>query len=71
MLRKVTRNEVTADDMRAVLAAGATRQQIEHALDVAWCFNIINRLADAFEFELQTEAELIGSARHLIKRGYK
>lgn len=71
LLRKVTRGEVTADDMRAVLAAGATRAQIADALDVAFCFNVITRLADAFEFELQTPAELAGSARHLLKRGYQ
>src|SRR3954453_9378084 len=70
LLEKVTRDVVTTDDMRAVLAAGGTRGQIEDALDVAFCFNVITRLADAFEFELQDKAELAGSARHLLKRGY-
>ena len=70
LLEKVTRNSVTAADMRATLAAGVTRAQIESALDVAFCFNVITRLADAFEFELQSKAEVAGSARHLLKRGY-
>jgi hypothetical protein len=70
MLRKVTRDVVTVDDMRGVLAAGVTRAQIEDALDVAFCFNVITRLADTFEFELQDKAALLGSARHLLKRGY-
>lgn len=71
LLRKVTRDVITVDDMRAALAAGVTRVQLEEALDVAFCFNVITRLADTFEFELQTKPELLGSARHLLKRGYK
>ncbi len=49
MLDKLTREHtVDADDMRAVLAAGASRQQIEDALAVCFSFNVIGRLADAF-----------------------
>ena len=36
--------------MRAVLAAGVSRQQIEDALAVCFSFNTIGRLADAFGF---------------------
>src|SRR5207245_214569 len=51
MLGKLTREHaVDADDMRAVLAAGASRQQIEDALAVSFSFNVIGRLADAFGF---------------------
>ena len=51
MLGKLTREHtVDADDMRAVLAAGASRQQIEDALAVCFSFNVIGRLADAFGF---------------------
>ena len=51
MLRKLVREHtVNADDMRAVLAAGVSRQQIEDALAVSFAFNTINRLADAFGF---------------------
>src|SRR5581483_5901931 len=51
MLGKMTRERtVNADDMRAVLAAGASRQQIEDALAVSFCFNVIGGLADAFGF---------------------
>jgi AhpD family alkylhydroperoxidase len=51
MLGKLTREHaVNADDMRAVLAAGASRQQIEDALAVCFSFNVIGRLADAFGF---------------------
>ena len=70
LLKIVTRGTVTPDDMRATLAAGVTKQQIKEALDVAFCFNVITRLADTFAFQLQTPAELAGGARHLLKRGY-
>jgi len=36
--------------IRTVLAAGASRQQIEDALAVCFSFNVIGRLADAFGF---------------------
>ncbi len=71
LLEKVSRNAVTADDMRTVLAAGVTRSQIEDALDVAFCFNVITRLADAFEFEIPDAAGFAASGRQLLKRGYK
>jgi uncharacterized peroxidase-related enzyme len=61
---------VTADDMRAVLAAGVTPQQIEDALAVGAAFNITNRLADAFGFELLDEGGYAAGASFLLKRGY-
>lgn len=73
MLAKVTRDHasVTADDMRALLALGVTRAQVEDALMVGWCFNVINRLADTFEFEVGSEAAFKSSAKMLLSRGYK
>jgi len=73
MLRKLTRDhtQIQAADMRQLLDAGITRPQIEDALDVAWAFNIITRLADAFEFALPTQAGLDASAKMLLSRGYK
>jgi hypothetical protein len=42
MLGKLTREHaVDANDMRAVLAAGASRQQIEDALAVCFSFHVI------------------------------
>ncbi|MEV6304504.1 peroxidase-related enzyme [Actinoplanes sp. NPDC051861] len=71
LLTKLTRDgTVSADDMRAVLAAGVTRQQIEDALAVATAFNITNRLADAFDFEVLDEDGFAAGARFLLKRGY-
>ena len=72
-LRKVTREyeAVTPDDVRAVLAAGVTREQIEDALQVSFAFNVITRLADTFEFEVRSEAAADVGATRLLTRGYK
>ena len=72
MLRKLTReHRVDADDMRAVLAAGASREQIEDALAVCFSFNVIGRLADAFEFYVPGPAAFESGAKYLLARGYR
>lgn len=72
MLRKLTiEHAVTAEDMKTVLAAGVTKSQIEDALAVCFAFNVITRLADAFEFAVGPRAAFDGGAKHLLKRGYK
>lgn len=72
MLRKLTReHSVDANDMRAVLAAGASRQQIEDALAVCFSFNVIGRLADAFEFFVPGPAAFESGAKYLLARGYR
>jgi uncharacterized peroxidase-related enzyme len=62
---------VSADDMRAVLAAGVSREQIADALAVSFAFNIINRLADAFEFFVPGPAVFDAGAKFLLARGYR
>lgn len=72
MLRKLTRDHaVTADDMRALLAAGVSKQQILDALAVAFVFNVINRLADTFEFHVPDAKGFALSAKSLIDHGYR
>lgn len=73
LLGKVTRQHdaVSADDMRAVLAAGVTRAQIEDALNVCFAFNVITRLADTFEFEVGPPSSFDAGARMLLGRGYR
>lgn len=71
LLRKVTRESVTADDMRAVLATGVTKQQVRDALAVCFCFNVITRLADTFEFEVGPRSFFDAGAKMLLTRGYK
>ena len=72
MLGKLTREQAARpDDMRAVLAAGASGQQIEDALAVCFSFNVIARLADAFEFFVPGPAAFEAGAKYLLARGYR
>lgn len=72
MLRKLTREHtVNADDMRTVLAAGATRQQVEDALAVCFSFDVIGRLADALGFSLPGAKAFEAGAKYLLARGYR
>ncbi|MET9273633.1 hypothetical protein [Kribbella sp. NPDC003557] len=72
MLGKLTQNgNVDADDMRQVLAAGASPQQIADALAVCTAFNTTSRLADAFGFEQLTPKGYEAGAKYLLKRGYR
>jgi AhpD family alkylhydroperoxidase len=72
MLAKLTReHSVDADDMRAVLAAGASHKQIEDALAVCFSFNVITRLADAFGFSVPGIEAFEAGAKYLLERGYR
>jgi uncharacterized peroxidase-related enzyme len=72
LLCKLTREHaVNADDMRAVLAAGVSREQIEDALAVCFSFNTIGRLADAFGFLLPCPKAVEAGAKYLLARGYR
>jgi AhpD family alkylhydroperoxidase len=72
MLGKLTREHgVDANDMRTVLAAGASRQQIEDALAVCFSFNVIGRLADAFGFFVPGPEAFEAGAKYLLARGYR
>ena len=72
MLSKLMRDQtVNADDMRAALAAGATRQQIEDALAVCFSFNVIGRWADAFGFFVPGPEAFDAGAKYLLARGYR
>jgi AhpD family alkylhydroperoxidase len=72
MLGKPTaEGKLTAEDMREVLAAGVSPRQIEDALAVCAAFNIIDRLADAFGFELLSPEGYEAGAKYLLKRGYR
>jgi uncharacterized peroxidase-related enzyme len=72
MLRKLTREHVVdADDMRAVLAAGVSREQIEDALAVSFVFNTVDRLSRAFGFVVAGPKAFEAGARFLLARGYR
>jgi alkylhydroperoxidase family enzyme len=73
LLTKVTKEHeaLTADDVAPVLAAGVTPDGVREGLAVAWAFNVITRLADAFEFEVGPPASFEAGAKQLLTRGYK
>jgi AhpD family alkylhydroperoxidase len=72
MLRKLTcEHTVDAIEMRAVLAAGVSQEQIEDALAVCFSFNTIGRLADAFGFFVPGPEAFAAGAKYLLGRGYR
>jgi uncharacterized peroxidase-related enzyme len=72
MLGKLTREgKADAEDMRDVLSAGVSRQQVADALAVCAAFNTTGRLADAFGFEVLSPEGFEAGARYLLKRGYR
>ncbi len=72
MLRKLAReHSVTADDMHDVLAAGASRAQIEDALAVGLAFDTITRLANTFGFSVPDAKAFQAGAKFLLARGYR
>ena len=72
MLGKLTeQNYVDADEIRAVLDASVSPEQIKDALAVSLAFNITDRLANAFGFTVASPEAMNAGARHLLKRGYR
>lgn len=72
LLRTLTKEHaVTPADIKAVLALGVTKKQIEDAFAVCFAFNIIDRIADAFEFHVGPRAHFDIGAKMLLTRGYR
>jgi AhpD family alkylhydroperoxidase len=72
MLGKLTsEGTLSADDIRALLSAGVSHEQIEDALAVSFAFNTTDRLANAFAFEVLTEEGFDAGAKYLLRRGYR
>lgn len=72
LLEKVTLHpqELTPGDVAPLKALGLTREAVESALLVAFCFNQIARLADAFGWEVLDEDGFNASAANLLSHGY-
>jgi len=66
----LTPEALGTDDVRALFAAGLDDDAIEEALLVAFCFGLIDRLADAFAFPLPDARALTWGARILLRLGY-
>ena len=60
------------DDVRPVLQAGVSRQAVEDALEVAFLFNIYDRLADTMGWDVPPRASgyYQVAAKRLLSRGY-
>jgi hypothetical protein len=72
MLGKLTQqNSIEPEDIRAVLDASVSPQQVKDALAVSLAFNITDRLANAFGFAVASPEAMNAGARHLLKRGYR
>jgi uncharacterized peroxidase-related enzyme len=72
MLGKLTREYgLEVEDVREVLAAGVSPEQIVDALAVSLAFNMMNCLADAFEFSIAGPEVFDAGAKYLLARGYR
>ncbi len=63
-------DEVTPDDVQVVRSAGVSDAAIEDALHIQAAFNIIDRIADAFDFHVPDLKGFQAGAKMLLKRGY-
>jgi AhpD family alkylhydroperoxidase len=71
MLRKLTREHaVDADDMRDVLAAGVSLEQIEDAVAVCFVFNTVDRMSRTFGWVVSGPRAFEAGSRFLFARGY-
>jgi uncharacterized peroxidase-related enzyme len=73
LIEKVSRypDLVTTQDVEAVRAAGVSEAAIEDGLAICFAFNLINRLADAFEYDWDSERHRSQGARALVRFGYR
>lgn len=63
--------QLTAEDVRAVLDTGVTREAIRDAFYVAFLFNTYDRLADTLGWELPDARYYPKAGRFLLKQGYR
>lgn len=72
LLRKLTvEGTIDVEDVRLTLKAGASKDQLVDAFAVAFAFNVMNRLADAFRFSVPGPEAFQAAAKFLLARGYK
>jgi alkylhydroperoxidase family enzyme len=75
LLEKMTKRPqaLTPEDMRAAIRAGVSKAAIEEALEVAFLFNIYDRLADSMDWEVpaRDSGAYSAAARRLLSRGYR
>ncbi len=61
LIKKVTLspNSLTAEDFEKVIVKGVSKEAIEQALNICASLNIINRLADSFDFEMSKREDRV------------
>jgi alkylhydroperoxidase family enzyme len=74
LLEKMTlRHEIlTAEDVRAVVHTGVSKSAIRDALEVAFLFNIYDRLADSMGWDVPSRSTgyYQTGAKRLLEHGY-
>jgi alkylhydroperoxidase family enzyme len=74
LLKKMTLDHASLgpEDVRAVLRAGVSKQAVADAMEVAFLFNIYDRLADAMEWDVPPIAGgyYQVAAHRLLTHGY-
>jgi hypothetical protein len=74
LLKKMTldHTNLTAEDVRLVLAAGVPKAAVAEAMEVAFLFNIYDRLADTMGWHVPAleSGYYQGSAKRLLSNGY-
>jgi hypothetical protein len=60
------------EDVRTVLRLGVSRQAVADAMEVAFLFNVYDRMADAMEWDVPplSGGYYRTAARRLLKHGY-
>jgi len=75
LLEKMTKTPqaLAPEDVRVVMRAGVSKNAIAEALEVAFLFNIYDRLADAMDWDVpDTRGGFYRfAARRLLTRGYR
>jgi alkylhydroperoxidase family enzyme len=64
-------DDLTADDVRAVLDTGVSKAAIRDAFYVAFLFNTYDRLADTLGWELPEDRYYAKAGQFLLKKGYR
>ena len=67
----LTPEDVNAQDIEPLRAAGLSDAAIEEAIHVCTLFSVYVRLADTFEFDIPDEVGFEKSATSLLTRGYR
>jgi alkylhydroperoxidase family enzyme len=74
LLKKMTLDHASLgpEDVRTVLRTGVSRQAIQDALEVAFLFNVYDRLADTMDWDVPAldGGYYAVAARRLLKQGY-